>query len=196
MFSQWTAREAYHLSPQGLVLLNALLLAVVLRCAWTDGRQGKIFNAVTFPGMLGGVALNTWLGGVAGLRWGVLGLFIGLAIQWVPFMLHLAKAGDVKLLAAVGAIKGWAFCCFGFLYGAAVFGLFLLPWLAWRGELGRAGRTVGNYAATAAVSGSLPQAPAPAVKGRYVPWGVGLGAGFIIALILEAWLGSPFWVRF
>jgi hypothetical protein len=38
--------------------------------------------------------------------------------------------------------------------------------------------------------------PEPTVQKRYMPWGVGLGIGFFIALILELWLKQAFWIRF
>jgi prepilin peptidase CpaA len=96
-----------------------------------------------------------------------------------------AKAGDVKLLAAVGALKGWAFCLFGFLYGAAAFGFILVPWLARRGELKSVQQNIKGYFAAAAITQSVPDAPTPTVTRRYVPWGLGLVIGFVIALVLE-----------
>ena len=60
--------------------------------------------------------------------WALMGWAVGMGIQWVPFMLGFAKAGDVKLLAAVGALKGSAFCIFGFLYGAIAFACFCRGW--------------------------------------------------------------------
>jgi prepilin peptidase CpaA len=119
-----------------------------------------------------------------------------MAIQWVPWMLGLAKAGDVKLLAAVGALKGWAFCVFGFLYGALAFGLLILPWLAWRGELRGVGRNITHYFRLGLMTRSAPDAPAPTVTKKFVPWGVGLAIGFFIALILEISLGRAIWVQF
>ncbi|HEX8463146.1 MAG TPA: hypothetical protein VF627_00885, partial [Abditibacterium sp.] len=115
---------------------------------------------------------------------------------WIPFMLGLAKAGDVKLLAAVGALKGWAFCTFGFLYGAVAFGLISLPWLLRRGELRGVGRNLKSYAQIALVTQSAPDAPRPTVTKKFVPWGVGLSLGFFFALGLEIFFNKPFWFTF
>src|SRR5215216_2105413 len=101
--------------------INAVLVFVLVTCFVTDWRHGKILNKVTFPAMFAGLLLN-WTFSIgnhrdnAGLFWALLGWAVGMGIQWVPFMLGFAKAGDVKLLAAVGALKGWAFCLCGFLY--------------------------------------------------------------------------------
>ena len=125
--------------------------------------------------------------------WSAIGLFFGLALQWVPFMLNFARAGDVKLLGAVGALKGWAFCFFGFLYGAIAF-VFTIPFLLKRREILSAAGNIKTYATVAAVTQSAPDAPAPTVTRRYLPWAVGLCVGFFIALLVEHFIGRPFWI--
>jgi prepilin peptidase CpaA len=194
-FSRFTNAEA-GVSHAGVLLINALLAVVLIVCAMTDARQGKILNIVTFPAMLLGLVLNYIFGGRTAFVWSLLGWAVGMGIQWVPFMLGLAKAGDVKLLAAVGALKGWAFCVFGFLYGAVAFAILILPWLARRGELGAVGTNIKNYFQLAALTQAAPDAPAPVVTKRFVPWGVGLAVGFFVALLLELCIGRPTWIAF
>jgi prepilin peptidase CpaA len=184
------------LSLPGVWLCDIVLAIFLAICAYTDGTKGKIYNKVTFPTALVGLLLHITFGGVSGLLWSLVGLGVGLGIQWIPFMLGLAKAGDVKLLMAVGALKGWAFCCFGFLYGAAAFGLISLPWLLRRGELKGVGQNIKNYAEIALVTQLAPDAPTPTVTKKFVPWGVGLSLGFFLALGLEIFLGKPFWFKF
>jgi prepilin peptidase CpaA len=193
-FSIWTNSEL-PMTAVGVLVIDIVLLAAIVYCAYTDTTSGKIYNKITFPAMLAGLLLNGAFAGGKGFIWALIGLIVGMGIQWVPFLLHLAKAGDVKLLMLVGALKGWAFCLFGFLYGAAAFGFILVPWLYKRGELGAVSNTIKGYFATAAITQSAPDAPAPAVTRRYVPWGLGLVIGFIIALILERLTGRPVWIR-
>ncbi len=199
--SKYTLADAAGVGSTGMLVIDIALIAVLLICAFTDARQSKIFNVVTFPAMLAGLVLNGGLGamagaGASGLVWALLGWAVGRAIHWVPWMLGFAKAGDVKFLAAVGALKGWAFCVFGFLYGAAAFGILILPWLAWRGELRGVGRNIGQYFQMGLLTRSAPDAPAPTVTKKFVPWGVGLAVGFFIALIIEWSVGRPVWVQF
>lgn len=183
-------------APTGVLLLNIVLVALLVICAYTDATQSKIFNKVTFPAMVAGVLLNYLYGGTTGLLWALLGWAVGMGIQWIPFMLGFAKAGDVKLLAAVGALKGWAFCTFGFLYGAIAFAILILPWLARRGELGAVGANIKTYFQLAVTTVSAPEAPKPVVEKKFVPWGVGLAIGFVIALALELALQRPTWIVF
>lgn len=194
-FRQFTSAEI-GVVPTGVWICNLVLAIFLLVCAYTDGTRSKIYNKVTFPTMVVGLLLHWAFGGISGLGWSLLGLGVGLGIQWVPFMLGLAKAGDVKLLMAVGALKGWAFCTFGFLYGAAAFGLISIPWLLRRGELKGVGQNLKNYAQVAIVTQIAPDAPVPTVTKRFVPWGVGLSLGFFLALGLEIFLKKPFWFSF
>jgi prepilin peptidase CpaA len=194
-FSRWSNHEI-GVSTAGVLLLDAVLIIVLALCAYTDGTKGKILNIVTFPAMLLGLILNFAFGGTNALVWSLIGWAIGMGIQWIPFMLGFAKAGDVKLLAAVGVLKGWAFCTFGFLYGAVAFALLILPWLARRGELGAVGQNIKNYFHLAAVTQSAPDAPTPVVVKRFVPWGVGLAVGFFLALALERIYGRATWIDF
>ncbi len=192
-FSKWSGSEVLN-NTFGVSVLNFILLAFVLFCAYTDTKTGKILNKVTFPTMILGIVLNTIFGNTTGLMWALVGWAVGMGIQWIPYMLGFAKAGDVKFLAAVGALKGWAFCTFGFLYGAAAFGFILVPWLASRGELKGVWETIKGYFAFALVVQKVPDAPAPTTKRKYVPWGLGLAIGFLIALAMEQWTGRVFWL--
>ena len=195
-FSHWSGVEAAPgLAGAGTWILNAILVIVLLICAYTDGTRAKIYNKVTFPAMLLGLGVNTIFGGTQGFVWALAGWAVGMGIQWVPYMMGVAKAGDVKLLAAVGALKGWAFCCFGFLYGSLAFAILILPWLAMRGDLKEVGRNIGGYAKMAAMTRSAPDAPVPVVTKKFVPWGVGLCLGFAIALVLEINFGRALWFR-
>ncbi|HEX8552560.1 MAG TPA: A24 family peptidase [Abditibacteriaceae bacterium] len=194
LFSFWTNAEA-GVSATGVLVINTLLIAFLLTCAYTDTRWSKIYNKFTFPTMLLGIVLNGIFGGPQAALWALCGWGVGMAIQWVPFMLGLAKAGDVKFLAAVGALKGAWFCGFGFLYGAAAFGFIIVPWLAMRGELGGVKNNLKGYFTAAAITQQVPDAPTPTVTKKYVPWGLGLAVGFAIALAVELQLGRVFLLK-
>jgi len=84
----------------------ALALTVSLVAGFTDLRRRRIPNALTYPAMLAGLALQTALHGGRGLLLSVSG---GLLFGGVFLMLYLVRAmgaGDVKLAAALGSIVG------------------------------------------------------------------------------------------
>lgn len=185
------------LSPVETLVLNGILCVVLVIAAYTDGTRGKIYNWLTFPAILLGLILNTvfWydVDPWAGLKWAGLGLTAGLALLFIPFALGGTKAGDVKLLAAVGALKGWVFVLCGFLYGAVLFGIVALLLLARRGKLGRTLNNITNYFYGLVVLQASPDLAPPADTSKY-PYGISLALGFVLALVLQYTLGRPnFW---
>jgi prepilin peptidase CpaA len=193
LFSHYASSEI-GVSSLGVILLNTVLLLVLAICGYTDATKEKIYNKVVFPAMLAGMLLHLIFGGRMALAWSAVGLVVGFAIQFLAFALNLAKAGDVKLLMAVGALKGWYFCVFGFLYGAVAFSIIAIPTLWRKGELREVGDIVKGYVQVAVTTQGAPDAPAPVTKKKYVPWGVGLCVGFFIALVLEIILKRASWL--
>jgi len=95
----------FSLPPPGV---EALLLAVLLGAAVYDVRYRRIPNWLSVGGVLLGLSLNTFLyQGWPGLSFALLGMAIGFGVYFSLYMLRAMGAGDVKLMAAVGAIVGW-----------------------------------------------------------------------------------------
>ena len=61
--------------------------------------------------------------GFEGLLFSGAGLLIGFALLIIPYLLGGMGAGDVKLLAAVGALTGTSFVLHSFFYTALIGGL-------------------------------------------------------------------------
>src|SRR6202043_2762082 len=84
------------------------LLALVLGAAVYDVRYRRIPNWLTVLGVLGGLAINMFIYPVwPGLRFSLAGLGLAFGIYLVLYALRAMGAGDVKLMAAIGAIVGW-----------------------------------------------------------------------------------------
>src|SRR5437763_15114898 len=93
------------LPPPGV---EALLLVLVLIAAVYDVRYRRIPNWLTLLGVVLGVAMNTFLyRGWPGLRFSLAGLALAFGVYVLLYALRAMGAGDVKLMAAVGAIAGW-----------------------------------------------------------------------------------------
>ena len=82
----------------------AIALAVVA-AVW-DLRTRRIPNVLTFGGALVAVFAHAYDGGATGAGWSVLGWLVGVAFFLPFFALGGMGAGDVKLLAALGAWLG------------------------------------------------------------------------------------------
>src|SRR4051812_18653820 len=74
--------------------------------AITDFYSRRIPNAVVVAGFIAGIALNTWLNGVNGLWHALMGFGLAILIYVPLFILRAMGGGDVKLMAAAGAIVG------------------------------------------------------------------------------------------
>src|SRR5258705_12756844 len=80
-----------------------LLTVVLILAAVIDGFELKFPNWVTFPFILSGWLYSTLAFGWEGLGWSLLGTAIGLALLLPAYAIGGMGAGDVKLLAGVGA---------------------------------------------------------------------------------------------
>jgi len=88
-----------------LIPLIAVAFVTIVAAA-TDLRRFKVYNALTFPTLVGGLVASAWLGGLAGLGYGLLGSATGFGVLVVFYALGGVGAGDVKLFAALGAWLG------------------------------------------------------------------------------------------
>ena len=87
-------------------IATSIAVALGVSACVTDLRHGRIPNALTFPAALAGLALHAWAGGTQGALMSAGGLGLGLLI-WLPlYAVGGIGGGDVKLLAAFGALLG------------------------------------------------------------------------------------------
>lgn len=84
-----------------LALATILTVAIV-----TDLHSSRIPNWLTFPAMGCGLVWHAWQSGVPGALFSLSGLGIGLGVFLLIHISGGIGAGDVKLMAAVGAFVG------------------------------------------------------------------------------------------
>ena len=98
----------FNLPPPGV---QVALLTLVLAAAVFDVRYRRIPNWLTVGGVLLGLALNGFLSQALQARGmfksSLIGLGAAFGIYLVLYAVHAMGAGDVKLMAAVGAVVGW-----------------------------------------------------------------------------------------
>ncbi len=88
------------------ILFRAFLVAFVLMAAIYDIRFRRIPNWLNLSGLVLGFGLNLLFFQIHGAVTAVEGLLLATAIYLPMYMLRGMGAGDVKLMAAVGAIVG------------------------------------------------------------------------------------------
>lgn len=114
---------------------NLLLLVLVSLSAAFDAKERRIPNKITFTGIILGLFFNLFVGGWTGLLNSFLGMFVGIAIFFIPFAMGGMGAGDVKLMGAIGALMGWRFSLETAIYSALVGGVMVLVYLLYTGKI-------------------------------------------------------------
>lgn len=158
-------------------LLFTAAMGVAAAC---DLRSRRIPNRVNVTILIVGLAARAALGGIAGAAWGAAGAALGLALLLVPFQARWIGAGDVKLVAAIGAWLGPMGILWTTLFGLAAGGLVALAIAVTGGRTLRAEVATNLKAALFAL-----QAPAAPVRERryLVPMAVPLGAAAVAVVL-------------
>jgi len=87
--------------------IDVTLLALIAVAAVYDMLYRRIPNWLTISGVLAGLALNTFIyRGWPGLWLSLLGMGVGFGAYFALYSLRAMGAGDVKLMAAIGALVG------------------------------------------------------------------------------------------
>jgi prepilin peptidase CpaA len=170
-----------------LSISQILVIIVVLAAAVTDLRSRRIPNWLTLSGCCAGLLLNCFSAGAAGLKTSVCGLLLGFGLYFVLYCLRAMGAGDVKLMAAVGAIVGPGNWMLVFMASAIAGGVLALVLMVWSG---RVRETLWN---TFFVAQELAHLRAPYTRQKHLdvkhpgalnmPHGVAIAAGTMACLL-------------
>ncbi len=129
--------ESWSQSSAINLINNSILVLLFLSAAVTDLKWNKIYNRQTYPAMICGLILGFATAGVYGLVIHFLGLVVGLSLLFVFYLLGGVGAGDVKLLGAIGALKGATFVLYTMFYAGLVGGAMALGIIIWQGNVKR-----------------------------------------------------------
>ena len=165
-------------------ITTPIMYAMLLIAATTDVRWGKIPNALTVPCAAVGIALNLADSGLAGLGFSLAGIAIGLALWFVaPLIGNVLGGGDVKLLAAVGALCGPTFVLYAIALSAFWGGLLAVCCAAGRHKLLASCKQLGQWLYWRTVM----QANAPletAAVGVRLPYAAAIALGAFTASVV------------
>jgi prepilin peptidase CpaA len=120
-----------HLLGAGQILLGILVAIAAIY----DIRYRRIPNWLVLTGIIAGLAWNSSTSGWSGLGRAAEGLGLGFILYFPLYLIRARGAGDVKLLAAVGAITGPGNCLWIFLLTAILGGIIALVLLMFRGRV-------------------------------------------------------------
>lgn len=119
-----------------------MLLALLVVAAYTDLSRGMVYNWCTYPAIFLGLAMGYVLDayGSGNLVNSVYGMLLAAIIFGMPYFLRWICAGDLKLMAAIGALAGAKlaghyFIVYAAVYSAVVGAVIGVGVLIWKGQL-------------------------------------------------------------
>lgn len=116
------------------ILLVGLGIGLLI-AAFTDIRESRIPNWLTGSLAIFGVSVHTIVDGWPGFLFSVQGMAIGLLCLIFFYIKGGMGAGDVKLLAAIGAVLGTLQVVYAFCFAALLGGLYSFMLLAATGGI-------------------------------------------------------------
>jgi prepilin peptidase CpaA len=109
-----------------------LLSAVLIFAAVIDGWKLKVPNWITYPLIFGGWIYSSVCFGWEGMGWSLVGTLVGLGLLLPAYAIGGMGAGDVKLLAGVGAWVGGTATLYAFCVSAILGGIIAVAMVLWR----------------------------------------------------------------
>lgn len=116
-------------------VLDIVLILLLIGSAFTDLRYRKIPNLLTIPALLSGLVLQGIAAGGPGVLESFLGIGTGFFLFLLPFISGAMGGGDLKLAAAIGALKGWVFLLQAMVVSVAAGGILILAYAIYKGRL-------------------------------------------------------------
>lgn len=161
------------------------VIVLVAAAARADVRTRKIPNTLTFTALFLGIAVHAAIGGGAGLQNALAGMVLAGALLFPGYVMRWMGAGDVKLMAAVGAWLGYPHAVLAVLAALVAGGLMAAAVAArrrmlWQALSGAAALGFWTLARATRNAG----AP-PATTGVRFPFAVSVAAGSLFALMVR-----------
>jgi prepilin peptidase CpaA len=162
--------------PAFVALAAGLVVTTVV-----DIRTRRIPNELTAG--LTGIGLGLAAAGISGITLGgsVLGLALGLALMMPGHLVGATGAGDVKLMAGVGAIVGPATVFNAFLFTAVAGGVLAIAVALWRRRLAE---TLVGTSRLIAAPGAAPAELRMAGRSSRFAYGPAIAIGSLAAVLV------------
>ena len=159
--------------------------AVMAGALYSDIKQGRIPNALTYPAAVVGLVLAVATGGLPLLISSLQGFALGFTILFLGMMFGGIGGGDVKLAAALGALTGLQATMLGLLYMGLLAGAMALGIMIWKGKLLRSLRNMWRYIITSLIPVLEPE-ELDAQNSDAFPLGVAIVGGWAWALVEQS----------
>lgn len=156
-----------------------VLIGVLATAIYTDLHSSRIPNRLTFSAMGFALVSHVLLGGLQGLFFSLVGLGVGLGLFLILYLSGSLGAGDVKLMAAVGAMVGPYGALISAVLAILVGGVYALGALCFQWGLIGAGRKLVSAIQGAVLVGGMAWAQELALPFR-LRYGLAIAGGTLL----------------
>ncbi len=163
---------------------DAMLLTLAVLAGGWDAVSRRIPNWLTLPAAIVGLAWHGYRDGWRGVGFALGGWLLGLAVLFPLFALGGMGAGDVKLMAAAGALAGPQGLVVIFIYTGLLGGIAAVGLAVARGRLGATLRNTARLVFLLG-GGRVDDARKLDTAAGRLPYGVVIAAGCALFL----WIG-------
>ena len=122
------------LTIMALSFAEYILISMLILVIYFDLTQKRIPNFLTFPAILLGLIIFAVQGGFDGFIQGLSGFGIGIAVFFLFFALGVMGGGDVKLMGAIGALKGVEFILYTTIFTGIIGGVIAVVYMIISGQ--------------------------------------------------------------
>lgn len=169
------------------MLFDTILMIILIICVITDVKSRRIYNKIIFPGLVLAFGAHFLFGGWSALGGALIGFLIGLGVLLIPYLLGGMGAGDVKLLALIGALKGSSFVIDTAIYMALLGGLMAIVVLLCRPGIGARLKALFYSLYGLRYGVKIPLGVSRSSLTATYPYGVAIAGGAVLSLFLEGW---------
>lgn len=170
------------------MIIKIVLAITIVIAVYTDLKYRKIYNYLTFPAAISGIGLSFFAGGYDGFRSSLIGFGLGLALLLPLFLLGGIGGGDVKFLAAVGALGGFPYVLWSAVYMAIIGGTMAAIGMIAQHRFKQTARDVKNFLSSIFVFFFIPESDIYLPGGQLnvtLPYGVAIGLGAAVAMLVR-----------
>ncbi len=164
------------------------LSPLILWASWIDYKEKKVPNYLNLIIAISGIIVQSLFFASSGVLWSFEGLALGLGLLIIPWAMYMMGAGDVKLLAGIGAWIGPGAVLWSFVIGAIIGACVSILMIARKNRWSVAAENF-HLATIKCTNPKLAFSDLGSVKSlgdkaQLIPYGVPLTAGTLIVILM------------
>ncbi len=164
--------------------INVTLAVLVAASVATDIKLRKIHNVVTMPAILSGLILNSLNNGASGALFSLYGILLATGMMALPFIMKGIGGGDLKMLAAIGALKGPEFVFVVFVSGGIAGGIIAAMFLNTKAKRKASINQIKNMCLTVGQGSASATRMQEQDSPKAIPYAVAIAAGTVVAILV------------